>query len=126
VRYRDPQVPLQLDGTPGVCLERIRDVVVKGKEGEEKVFVGIERRIGRGFLQEEPLERIEERLWRDSNEDFGDAEIIERRNIVFMRERTPEEMKAVFDTLKGPRNERVKKSRGMSLMGFDEMAFNHD
>lgn len=83
-----------LQGARYVCLERIRDVQVKGKEGEEKVFVGIERRIGKcaHFLKTD--EAYRKALWAENEEDFAESRIIERRNIVFMRERTPEEAAA--------------------------------
>lgn len=103
--------PVVLDGQRWVCVEGIRDVAVKGKEGEEKVFVGIERRIGRALEGEggehggaEEEERVRRRLWTEREEDWGEASLVERRNIVFMRERTPEEAKV-----------EVKKARGKML-----------
>ncbi|KAF2755866.1 hypothetical protein EJ05DRAFT_502342 [Pseudovirgaria hyperparasitica] len=85
---------------PGVCLEGIRDVRVKGKDGEEKVFVGIERRFGSGRrrVPGEGEDEIRQRLWRETEEDLGEAELVERRNIVFMRERSPEEARKASET----------------------------
>lgn len=83
--------PLPLDGARIACLETLRSVDIKGKPGEEKIFVGIERRIGSGSesLSEE---QVRQQLWRDSEDDFGDSvSVIERRNIVFMRERSKEQ-----------------------------------
>ena len=101
--------PLLLDAGRGVCAEFIRNVTVKGKEGAEKLFVKIERRKARatedemqrsGPAQTDPeakehLEHlVRQRLWRDSDSDFGPCSIIETRNIVFMRSRTKEEAAA--------------------------------
>ncbi|KAF2668993.1 hypothetical protein BT63DRAFT_454969 [Microthyrium microscopicum] len=104
--------PITLDGGPGVCVERIRDVSVKGREGEEKIFVGIERRIGR--LRDGEVgggeESAVERLWSEDEKDFAEADLIERRNIVFLRERTASELEVALKMVERPRNERVKKS----------------
>lgn len=121
MRFREPGHGVVLDGGAGVCLERIRDVVVKGKEGQEKIFVGIERRIGRAQTDSfgklvESEERIAERLWSEKEEKFADSELIERRNIVFMRERTPEELKEALKLVDAPRNAGVKKGKFCSTM----------
>ncbi|SMY27051.1 unnamed protein product [Zymoseptoria tritici ST99CH_1A5] len=101
--------PLLLDGSRGVCAEFIRSVTVKGKEGDEKLFVAIERRLAKASKSEvEQMStatdseqarndldhRVRQRLWRDSDEDFGDCSVLETRNIVFMRARTPEQAKS--------------------------------
>ncbi|KLJ09462.1 hypothetical protein EMPG_15112 [Blastomyces silverae] len=78
--------PLLLDGQRAVCMEGIRDVSVKGKEGDEKVFVGVERRVavvGEG----EDEEVIRRRVWTKDEGEWGDAVVVERRNLVFMRDR---------------------------------------
>lgn len=95
--------PLQLDGSRGVCAEFIRSVAVKGREGEEKIFVRIERRQARATAdelqrcgaaqtsapaQQDLAHRVRQRLWRDSEDDFGPCSVLEARNIVFMRGRT--------------------------------------
>jgi hypothetical protein len=90
-------------------VEGIRDVTIKGKPGQEKVFVGIERRIGVAGTKGE--EEIRSRLWADTEEDFAGADIVERRNIVFMYERTPEELEKV--KLKGaavPKDKMLKRT----------------
>ncbi|KXT09045.1 hypothetical protein AC579_2550 [Pseudocercospora musae] len=87
---------LRLDGGVGVCCEFIRDVTTKGeKEGDEKVFVEIERRIAKASHEEmeaaawHDLEhRVRQRLWRDGGEDLGPASILERRTLVFLRRRS--------------------------------------
>lgn len=78
------------------CLERISDVVIKGTRGNEKIFVTIERRISRVFHSDHslhnslqsahsPEDAIRKALIKDEN-----CTIIEHRDLVFMRERTPE------------------------------------
>ncbi|PLB51793.1 hypothetical protein P170DRAFT_433662 [Aspergillus steynii IBT 23096] len=82
---------LVLDGSRAVCIETIRDIVTKGRSGEEKVIVRIERRIG--TVQESEQETdIRDRLWRESEEDCGQSSIIEHRDLVFMREKSLEEL----------------------------------
>jgi hydroxyacyl-ACP dehydratase HTD2-like protein with hotdog domain len=108
VLYNQGQ-PLTMDAGRGVCAEFIRSVTTKGKPGEEKLFVSIERRIARatadeqarlgpaqaGGLEEETLEhRVRQRLWRDGDTDFGPCSILETRNIVFMRARSKEQAAA--------------------------------
>ncbi|KAJ4264945.1 hypothetical protein NW762_005188 [Fusarium torreyae] len=61
---------MKLDARPAVCREKIEDVSLRGKEGEEKVFVDVWRRYGTGH----EVEGREE--W----------DIEERRTLVFMRE----------------------------------------
>jgi hypothetical protein len=104
VRFRDQShknaPALRLDSQLYGCVEGIRDVSVKGEAGKEKVFVGIERRMGPANVEStmssnanlESEDAFRARIWRDEEADFGDSAVIERRNIVFMRERTPEEM----------------------------------
>ena len=71
-------------------VETIRDMVSRGRPGEEKVMVRIERRIG--LVQESEQEPdIRARLWRENEEDSGQSAIIEHRDLVFMREKSPEE-----------------------------------
>lgn len=103
---------LHLDNMRAACIERIVDVSVKGNEGDEKVFVSIERRIGIADtgddLQISPVEyssattpgkysvsdqhsMVDQRLLRryhvDDNNDIGRASLVETRNLVFMREK---------------------------------------
>lgn len=90
VRFNNAR-PIQLDGTRFACLEGIRDVSIKGKPGDEKIFVGIERRVG-SCTEHESEDRTRSRLWEHDEEDFGEnTGLIERRNIVFMRERSKEQ-----------------------------------
>jgi len=77
---------LPLDGARAACLESIRSVAIKGAPGSEKIFVGIERRVGRLARDDESEAETRARLWRDDDADPGEAAVVERRNIVFMRE----------------------------------------
>jgi hydroxyacyl-ACP dehydratase HTD2-like protein with hotdog domain len=90
VRFPQQSGPL-LDGKRAVCIEGIRDVKVKGLSGEEKIYVGIERRVAT-VEEQETEEQLRSRIWQPNEEDFGDAEVIERRDLVFMREKTPEQL----------------------------------
>ncbi|KZF21323.1 hypothetical protein L228DRAFT_284372 [Xylona heveae TC161] len=90
--------PLLLDGHRAVCLEGIRDVTIKGQPGAEKVLVGIERRIARcGEPEHEPESAIRSRLWPADEAEMGDASIVERRNLVFMRAQSADEAAAAAD-----------------------------
>ena len=83
-----PPGSLSLQGQRTACVERIVDVAVKGKEGDEKVFVGIDRRVG-ACEEGEGEETIRARF--GEGEDMGNGvACVERRNIVFMRERGPQ------------------------------------
>ncbi|KAI5459835.1 HotDog domain-containing protein [Mariannaea sp. PMI_226] len=62
---------LLLDCRPVLCRETIEDVGLRGKEGDEKVFVDVWRRYGLGH---------------DDAETRMDWEIEERRTLVFMKE----------------------------------------
>ena len=98
--------PFYLNGGRAVCAEFIQDVSFKGREGQEKVFVGVERRhamasedeislFGSAVANEQAQldldHKIRQRLWRDQGSDFGPCCIVETRNIVFMRSRTEKE-----------------------------------
>ncbi|KAG8668633.1 hypothetical protein FPOAC2_07933 [Fusarium poae] len=61
---------MKLDARPVICREKIEDVTLKGKDGEEKVYVDIWRRYGTSHEAEGREE------W----------DIEERRTLVFMRE----------------------------------------
>jgi len=107
--------PLYMDNRRGVCAEYIRSVSVKGKSGSEKVFVGIERRLA--YLSESEhsalantdpsdesaIEKVEQavrkRLWRDDSADFGDASVVETRNIVFLSARSESELATAKEAL---------------------------
>ena len=90
VRFPGSPGPL-LDGSRAVCIETIRRVVVKGVEGEEKVVVRIERRVGT-VAEGEDEATTRSRIFRDVEDEPGDAAVVENRELVFMREKTPEQL----------------------------------
>ncbi|KAE8348942.1 hypothetical protein BDV28DRAFT_142338 [Aspergillus coremiiformis] len=98
---------LVLNGARAVCIETIRDVIVKGCEGAEKVIVKIERRIA-AVQEDEDEISIRERLWKETDDETGHASIIENRDLVFMRRRTQEELSQ--DKMNFHNNQRFIKS----------------
>jgi hypothetical protein len=81
----------RLDGSRAVCIETIRDVIVKGHQGEEKLLVDIERRMGT-VKEDEAEESIWGRLWsEDANED-RESSVIENRTLVFMRQKSTQQI----------------------------------
>jgi hydroxyacyl-ACP dehydratase HTD2-like protein with hotdog domain len=85
---------LRLGSREAICTERISDVAVRGKEGDEKVIVTIERIISQ-IRSMAPTEQIEieqylkDRMERDSDY-MGEKALVEKRNLVFMRQKTRE------------------------------------
>ncbi|KAL4902448.1 hypothetical protein BDW74DRAFT_158596 [Aspergillus multicolor] len=124
---------LRLDGGRAVCIERIRDVIVKGQAGEEKIIVKIERLIG--TVQEEETEpEIRKRIWSDSEAMDAHTSILENRDLVFMRDKTAAQLvqdKASFSqtcrTIKSPANPvfhyEMKPTRAL-LFRFSALTFN--
>lgn len=91
VRFPILSGPL-LDGSRAVCLETIRDVTVNGLKGEEKIVVSIERRVGVLKERDEEEHDIRRRIWTENEEENGQASVIETRNLIFMREKTQEQL----------------------------------
>ncbi|OXV12142.1 hypothetical protein Egran_00097 [Elaphomyces granulatus] len=81
-----------LNGQRAVCLEAIRDITVKGHPEEEKVFVHVERRIA-AVEEGEDEEGIRIRLWGNHGNGSDSGMITERRDLVFLRDKTPEQAK---------------------------------
>jgi hypothetical protein len=80
--------------TRAVCIERIVDVTVKGEQGDEKIFVNIERRIGPVDNENSTLlddsaidQQLLSRYRADDDDYIGQAALVESRIIVFMREK---------------------------------------
>ena len=90
---KDPS--FKLIGRKAVCLERIRDVVVKGPTRAEKIFVTIERRVNRIFsksdddTQRQDFSLGSEDSIRQGLMDDAHCSVIETRDIVFMRQNGP-------------------------------------
>ena len=97
----------RLRGSRGACVERITEVVTKGKPGEEKIFINLERRMGTVLNQQTarklrqnndgkrlvPLRRkYAARVSPETVREFLSTDqnccVIENRSIVFMREST--------------------------------------
>ncbi|KAJ5179617.1 hypothetical protein N7492_002827 [Penicillium capsulatum] len=76
-----------LDGSRAVCIESIRNVAVKGREGDEKVIVTIERRVGT-VPEGEETPRTWDRIWQRDEALQGDSSVIENRDLIFMRSKT--------------------------------------
>lgn len=78
---------MRLDGRAVVCREKVEDVELRGKDGDEKVFVDVWRRYGLGH------EDVESR---------PEWEIEERRTLVFMREQETSRSAGTSRQLKYP------------------------
>lgn len=85
-----------------ICWEDISDVQVKGNEGQEKVFVTVRRNvgvIGSSRLGATAARRRKyimmgvQKFDSQALEDVGRFALIEKRNLVFMREKSAEEVK---------------------------------
>lgn len=101
-----------LDGSRAVCIESIRDVIVKGREGDEKVIVTIERRVGT-VPEGESEEQTRSRIWQDNEADLGDSLVVENRDLIFMRSKTREEIRS--DQEKFDQPSRIVKGNASSL-----------
>lgn len=92
---------LELNNRRAYCSEHIPDILVKGQEGDEKVIVNIERRIGycrdlcheERLLESTPRSTTEYGSQMDTQVEDPPA-IIETRNIIFMREKSAAATKA--------------------------------
>ncbi|KAJ5474839.1 hypothetical protein N7475_004405 [Penicillium sp. IBT 31633x] len=90
---RFPSSSPPLDGSRAVCIESIRNVTVKGREGDEKVIVTIERRVG-NVSEQETAEQTWDRLWKENEADAGESSVIENRDLIFMRLKTGAQIEA--------------------------------
>ncbi|KAL2859758.1 hypothetical protein BJX68DRAFT_119332 [Aspergillus pseudodeflectus] len=79
---------LLLDGSRAVCVEGIRNVIVKGPPGAEKIIVKIERQIG-AVREAEAESDARKRIWATGENDEAHTSIVENRDLVFMRDKTP-------------------------------------
>ena len=90
---RKPKI--HLNGNKSTCLERISDAVTKGREGDEKIFVTIERRFtGTDSNPNRPSRTMDESIRGDALREVlledGECSLIEERDIVFMKEKVPQ------------------------------------
>lgn len=88
---RFPSKALRLDGSRAVCIECIRNVTVKGREGDEKVIVTIERRVGT-VPEDEDEDQTFHRIRTEDEAQPGDSSVIENRDLIFMRNKTAEQI----------------------------------
>jgi hydroxyacyl-ACP dehydratase HTD2-like protein with hotdog domain len=102
INFHD-ELGLLLNGQRAVCVEGIRNVRIKGMEGDEKVFVRIERRVAMAS-EGEAEDNIRARVWSKEEEDRADAVVIERRVLVFMRNKTSEQIKSDRNNIGGLAN----------------------
>lgn len=86
-----PHIKLMLDGSRAVCIEGIRDLIVKGPPGEEKIIVRVERQIGL-VREHETEEDIRKRVWNDGQDIGAHTSLVETRNLVFMRDKSPTQL----------------------------------
>jgi hydroxyacyl-ACP dehydratase HTD2-like protein with hotdog domain len=91
VQFADPDL-LRLDSRAVALVERIKDVRVAGEQGAEKIFVGIERRIGMWIVGESAdatrrrmIEDAGEADKRGSKSRENNTALIERRDLCFLR-----------------------------------------
>lgn len=97
LRFPAPSPPL--DGRRAVCIESIRNVAVKGREGDEKVIVTIERRVGT-VSEGEDEAQIRSHIWTEDEALAGEASVIENRDLIFMRSKSAAQIaadQAAFD-----------------------------
>ncbi|CAG8962150.1 hypothetical protein HYFRA_00005196 [Hymenoscyphus fraxineus] len=80
-----PQNSLVLDGRRAFCIEKIQDVTTKGEGENEKVFVTIERTFSTSDAFEVPCT--------NSPSSGAECGLLEMRNLVFMKEKNPEDAK---------------------------------
>ncbi len=86
LRFLEEDKPL-LDGSRVAIVEGIRSVRESGQAGAEKVFVGIERRVAHVKEGEDDL-KVRKRVWTEDEAKQGEAIIIERRDLCFLRPET--------------------------------------
>jgi hypothetical protein len=68
-------------------------VTVKGREGDEKVIVTIERRVG-NVAEQETAEETWDRIWKENEDNAGESSVIENRDLIFMRLKTSAQIEA--------------------------------
>lgn len=94
INFKDHQNKIAVNAGIVHCLERIGDMRIQGREGEEKIFVQIERHIRRPSNPETSDQIPQEKLYPTT-----ESAAIELRSLVFMRHNIP---KASADALHIP------------------------
>ncbi|KAF2184567.1 hypothetical protein K469DRAFT_633297 [Zopfia rhizophila CBS 207.26] len=106
--YFHDQKGMYLSPKRWVCYERIKDVSMRGSSEEDaKIFVTIERRFarmgrllprttwGKDFAEAEQLAKQKLAAGAKDTDGFGEAVLVEERNIVFMKERSASELESI-------------------------------
>ncbi|MCJ1330108.1 hypothetical protein MMC10_006790 [Thelotrema lepadinum] len=96
--FKNPKI--YLNGSKSICFERIGDAVAKGREGDEKIFVTIERRFtgtesNSDRLTSSPNDSIQVDTLREVLLEDTECSLIEERDIVFMKENVPQSSASV-------------------------------
>jgi hypothetical protein len=113
MRFSPEGGPL-LNGQRAACIEAIRDVTIKGHEGEEKVFVSIERRFT-PVEEGEDEKSIKARVLENNETNFDGSILIERRDLVFLRHQTSEKLESKAKALRGRNTRLVKCAHNRSM-----------
>jgi hypothetical protein len=117
--YIDPKAPRIC------CIESIRDVNITGPLGREKVFVGVERRIFNHIPRLTNAVKWCKEKWPDNEDDMNGASIVDRRNLVFMRARTQEEIEKLKAYGSNAKSEKmIKRSNCYSLSRIPKIETN--
>ncbi|EPS27357.1 hypothetical protein PDE_02300 [Penicillium oxalicum 114-2] len=72
---------------------RFIDAFGQGREGDEKVIVRIERRVG-AVAEGEDQQLTRDRIWAEDEALAGEASVIENRDLIFMRTKSTTELEA--------------------------------
>lgn len=96
------------EGQKCICVERIKDVRLHGQDATAKIFVTIERRFARKDQLTSSIQRAKGSFSNGSSsrpadhfgaqvdlDGWGDAFMVEERNLVFMRERSTAELEDI-------------------------------
>ncbi|CAK7272423.1 hypothetical protein SEPCBS57363_005122 [Sporothrix epigloea] len=125
--FRKPQ-NLQLDGRRAVCVERLDapNMVLRGSWGQEKIFVDVVRRYGAAVPNIDPSLCMTkpEQLLALENKGWEDADLEERRTLVFMRTKAAVPERKAMATAKTPGNgERIIKYYSFSFTPSSTLLF---
>ncbi|KAF2474407.1 uncharacterized protein BDR25DRAFT_216539, partial [Lindgomyces ingoldianus] len=97
----DPEVGLVVGMRGGlfVCAERIKEAVVRGEGDLAKIYVTVERRVGRVVEGDMAAASACAKMVEEGRkgEEWGGAVLVEERNLVFMKDRSREELRRIRD-----------------------------
>lgn len=98
-------------------------MTVKGREGDEKVIVTIERRIG-NVPEQETADETWARIWKENEENAGESSVIENRDLIFMRLKTSAQIEADKAQFGKP-GRTVKREHIFSAIEYDVKCANY-